>query len=142
MNHHNCNKVFLYKNNYDIEELIHNLQMDEVHIIIWQHKKIPDIVRKIIPEGIIPSYPDIYKKILKSTIKICQKPIKIKNYKNLTFCHEKYLDINMKFRHKSIKKNIEYSLIWDINLENLQYSIYPSFSIEKKKDRYRYCSLL
>jgi hypothetical protein len=130
------NKI-LYDKSSDIDQLVNNIKASKSNTIIicWEHLQIPIIIHKLI--GISPDYnkisKTIYNNLSKNIKMIEEQKITYGDINNVSVCSHDYLEQNMRYCGNNIKKkrNVKYSLVWDLNLNNNSYNVYPSYIIKK-----------
>jgi hypothetical protein len=126
----------------DIKQLVADVVKSKFEniVICWEHSVIPDIINELI--GIKPDYDKEAEKISSKLdtvfIETEKTIIKKLQLERIKYCAEDFTKENLNSRNDFIelKDDIEYSLIWDIDLEKKTYKVYPGYLIDKKKNHF------
>lgn len=152
------NKVTVYDDSDEIDKLVNNIKKSANNniVIVWKHKLIPDIINKLTANDkksnglkkIINKLKKKEKKIdydeiasninknLKNYDLLGTKKINVNELTQIKYCSDNVLQNNQKVRKEYIKNDddIEYSLVWDINLESKTYKVYPGYLVLHEND--------
>jgi hypothetical protein len=136
-----CKNVVLYNKSDNIYELVENVmsssKVNKNIIICWEHSQIPVIISKLLDLETKPNY----NKCIKYANKLPKKKIVEKN--KISTSDIEYVQRCAKYIEKendeikgesvSVKGDMSYALVWDINMTKKEYCVYPGFTIKPKK---------
>jgi hypothetical protein len=127
------NKVLVYNKSDDIDTLTDNIKKSENNTIIvcWEHKQIPNIIDNLIGKQQI-DYNSVVSKIQLNLDKynlIKTSYININDLAKIEYCADDFLKDNKKVRTNYIEDDMEFSLVWDINMDTNTYTTYPGYVI-------------
>ena len=128
----------------EVDQLVEDLKKETANniICIWEHSVIPKIIHKLIGVS-APDYDHTVSNIskqlgkeipLKSTQAINEDDIK-----NIQLCAKDFKKDNEKVNDHitTLKDDVAYSLVWDINFTKKSYTVYSGYLIESNKTNWQ-----
>ena len=129
----------LYPKDDDLEQLVDNIKKSTAKniIVCWEHSLISKIINLLI--GQHPDWDHYAHKIgkqlgkkykLKDTQNVILKKIPIR------YCADIFLKENLGSRkyYNKPKQDVSYSLVWDVDYDKKQYTVFPDYIIKKCKN--------
>jgi hypothetical protein len=133
----------LYPKSDDFEQLVENIKKSTANIIVvcWEHCLISKIINLLI--GKHPDWDHYTQKIGKQLgkkykVKETQK-IALKDISTIKYCADVFLKQNKGVRDYYIKpkQDVSYSLIWDVDYDKKEYTVFPDYIIKRCKKHHK-----